>query len=380
MKSKKTVYIFFLFIIINFLIICAIVYVNDPLQVFHKHWIRKKNVLMPDMRMQAAGIINHHEFDSIIIGTSMLENTSSIEASKKLGGNFINISLDGSDFYERSFVIRYAIEKKKIKKVLFSLDSGGLVLYQKNLQEDTSYLYDKSRSNDYKAYLNINNLKYLIKFTSSGHHSSLDCPNAWYDNPSNTKRYGGLYNWFEAKNSAQIKKAFKEISDVAKKVKMGEVAQRPRDFQKRVGMARKYIDTYVLYFAESHPETEFVLILPPYSRLNYAMQAQYYKDDFKIYKIMVRYLVLKSKDYPNIKVFGWGNYPFVDNIANYKDPSHYEYKINSWMLSAIMQDEGLLLTDNVDKYLNIFTEKSLKFDLIGFGKKLDDYLNNRYLD
>jgi hypothetical protein len=50
------------------------------------------------MRQQAAGIINNYEFDSIILGTSMLENTSAKEAGEKLGGKFMNISLSGSNF------------------------------------------------------------------------------------------------------------------------------------------------------------------------------------------------------------------------------------------------------------------------------------------
>ena len=74
------------------------------------------------MRQQAAGIINNYEFDSIILGTSMLENTSAKEAGEKLGGKFMNISLSGSNFYERSFVLEYALRKKEIKKIIYSLD------------------------------------------------------------------------------------------------------------------------------------------------------------------------------------------------------------------------------------------------------------------
>ena len=40
------------------------------------------------MRLQAAGVINNFDFDSVVFGSSMLENTSAKEASKKLGGNF----------------------------------------------------------------------------------------------------------------------------------------------------------------------------------------------------------------------------------------------------------------------------------------------------
>ena len=56
------------------------------------------NIYKANMRQQAAGIINNYEFDSIILGTSMLENTSAKEADEKLGSKFMNISLSGSNF------------------------------------------------------------------------------------------------------------------------------------------------------------------------------------------------------------------------------------------------------------------------------------------
>lgn len=89
---------------------------------------------------------------------------------------------------------------------------------------------------------------------------------------------------------------------------------------------------------------------------------------------MIHYLVEKSNEFENLKIFGWGNNSFVDNIANYKDPEHYEYKINSWMLDAINQNIGLLTKSNIDAYLDLFTQKSLNFDLIGLGKEIDNYL------
>ena len=91
----------------------------------------------------------------------------------------------------------------------------------------------------------------------------------------------------------------------------------------------------------------------------------------------IKYLVNKSHKYPNLKIYGWGNHSFVDNIKNYKDLHHYEYKINSWMLSAIKREEGLLTIDNVDTYLERFTEKALDYNLLELGNKIDNYLNTK---
>lgn len=68
--------------------------------------------LHPNMRFQAAGIANIYDFDSIILGTSMLENTSSADCNEKIGGTFVNVSLSGSNYFERSIVLNYFLHKK----------------------------------------------------------------------------------------------------------------------------------------------------------------------------------------------------------------------------------------------------------------------------
>ncbi len=122
MYYKKLVFTYLTIISILFSLFFGLLYIYDPMQIFHKPWGRPIT-FSKNMRQQAAGIINNYSFDSIILGTSMLENTSSKEASKLFGGKFINISLSGSSFYERSYILKYALRKKNIKTVIYSLDS-----------------------------------------------------------------------------------------------------------------------------------------------------------------------------------------------------------------------------------------------------------------
>lgn len=70
----------------------ACFYLLDPLQFFHRAE-RPDGPISDDMRAQAAGILNTFDINSIILGTSHLENTSAPEASAKLGGKFFNISI-----------------------------------------------------------------------------------------------------------------------------------------------------------------------------------------------------------------------------------------------------------------------------------------------
>jgi hypothetical protein len=129
----------------------------------------------------------------------------------------------------------------------------------------------------------------------------------------------------------------------------------------------------MLYIA-SHLDTEFILILPPYSRIKFAIDAQYNELSFRRYKESVRYLVSKSAQFSNMKVYGWGNHAFVDQISNYKDLIHYEHKINSWMLGAIKRNEGLLTASNIEAYLRLLTHKSLNYNLFQLGATIENNL------
>ena len=115
MKNKNIVITFFVSSLLFVIYFFGTLLVYDPLKLFHQPW-KYKEYLQWDMRQQAAGIIKHWDFDSVILGTSIMECTSAKESSQKLGGKFVNISLSGSYFYERAIVLKYLLKHKKIKK------------------------------------------------------------------------------------------------------------------------------------------------------------------------------------------------------------------------------------------------------------------------
>lgn len=117
------------------------------------------------MRTQAAGIINNYDFDSVILGSSMLENTSVKEAGEKLGGKFFNISIAGSDLKDKEILLSYLLDKKDIKKIIFLLDYDNRInflhKYEPN-RDSYEFLYDKNSINDIKAYLNLRYISCLF--------------------------------------------------------------------------------------------------------------------------------------------------------------------------------------------------------------------------
>lgn len=387
MKYKKIVLTYFVSIAFLSLIFFGTLFIQDPLKLFHKPWKHEK-YLQSSMREQAAGIIHHWDFDSLLLGTSMLENTSAKEASKLLGGTFVNISLAGSTYAERKIVLDYTLKVKKIQKVIFTLDELGALIKEKPKKEKKSkqkpystsnwdYLYDENPFNDVQAYINDRYLKCIFTFQETkeciGSKVHLDRPNAWYQNIFHYYRFGGLEHWFKVKKNWQVIGTSKLILKGIKAIKAGLVYY-DKNTSKKIIASRQYIQKTLETTIAENPNTEFIFIVPPYSRLEYAIWAQYEKSTFEIYKETLKYVVSLEEKYPNIQIYAWGTESFLDDLANYQDLSHYEYKINSWELKAIKEKKGLLTSQNIDHYLETITQKALNYDVLQYEKQFEDFL------
>ncbi|MGD9638609.1 MAG: hypothetical protein AB7U85_06080 [Alphaproteobacteria bacterium] len=372
MKSYKLVNVFLFSAALTVIVFVGVMYTFDPLQLFHKKWFYQNNI-SNYMREQASGLIRHSDFDSLILGTSVLENTSAKEASEKLGGKFINLSLSGSDYGERAVVLAFALKNKKIKKVIYSLDIEGLVDLRTN-DIDYKYLYDESRLNDFYAYTNVKYIGCILhKTLCFPDNIDLDRPNAWYLEEKHSRRFGGLDNWFKYQEDEQIKDALKKVLFSIDEMKKGKTIT--YDVAAKMVEAANYLNEYLLRYVREYPETEFILVVPPYYRAMYAIMAQYKVSDFEIYLKNIKFLASQTALYPNLKIFGWGNNDFGDDIKNYKDLVHYNYKYNSWILDEISQNDGLLEIKNIDKYLAEFKNKAQNFNLLVLGDRIRTSLN-----
>lgn len=378
MKYKHNIKIFFLTCVTLLILFIAPIYYYDPLKLFHKPYVYEDH-LDTNMRQQAVGIIKNWDFDSVILGTSMLENTSSLEANNILGGTFINISIGGSDFYERKIILNYLVKNKNINKIIYSLDSYYLNQREGHPKYNIGtfdYLYDDSIFNDFKAYLNDKYLKCIFKFSNYNRciqkKAELDRPNAWYQSKGHSKRFGGLQNWINSKNDKQIVNAFNSIVLTSNKIKNKEKINID-NVNLKIDKAKSYIDENILNVVAENRQTEFILVFPPYSRLTYGEWVQYDLVSWKIHEAVIRYLVLKSIEYKNIKIYGFEHMDFLDDIANYKDLGHYHHSINSSMLSWFASESGLLTNKNIDDYIDISYKKALNYDITKIADQIKDY-------
>lgn len=372
MQDKRLILIFFNLFFLLAVIFLSIILLVDPLRLYHKPYFCK-NEIFDNMRLSVAGLIKEYDFDSVILGTSMLENTSSKEAEQIFGGKFANLSLQDGSFFERDLILNYIFKYKNLKTVIFSLDAEKIINQVKVVEhydlDNYGFLYDDNPFNDIKAYLNDKMLFKIFKFGFGCKNSDFDRPTAWLRDKEKMARFDGFENWFKDKKYREIAWHFRKIKEAGISIETGQI-QDLDDLEERIFKSKNYIDIHLLKFIKNYPNINFILIIPTYSRLFDSMGIKTKPSDFFTAKEAMRYLVKQSQKYKNMKIYGWSDTDYPDDIANYRDLIHYRPELNSLMLKNIRDNVGLLTPLNFDEYYEKIEKKSLNFDFMPYYKQV----------
>lgn len=348
-------------------------YAYDPLALFHKPWGRPDTV-HENMRLQAAGIIRHADFDSAILGTSILENTSAREASELLGGRFVNISISAGDFFERGLILRDLLARRAVRQVIYSLDfiylnqRKGYWYYPLPTYD---FLYDRNPLNDIRAYLNGHFLDCLLHWSGrpecTGRAVGLDRPNAWMGNHDEARRFGGLDAWCQAHDNAQIRDVYAKLSEAAQAIRTG--VPHPADPAQKA-LAIDYVEQNLTSVIKEYPKTQFYLVFPPYSRAKFAIWHQSRPSDAATHLAVIRYLAEWASRLPNLQVIGFEDQDLPDDVARYKDIDHFDPGTNSLITQSIAQGSHRITAANVEHYLAEATRRAAAYRLDDMAERL----------
>ncbi len=365
-----------LFIAVNLLV--------DPYRIFHAPWIQE-DYYAGNIRILASGIINTGAFDAIILGTSMAENFSPAEASRVFGSRFVNLSLSGSSAVERALVLNDALSKRKLTDVIYSLDDLAFDTdsISKTPIAPYAYLYDDNPFNDLLIYASDPKAIRYALCRNVLISSDRLCPGTrdlehlveWYSNQEYSQRFGGLNNWLQAKNNAQIQQALKSIAASIRTIHSGipQVIHWSEVALARQKHERIFTDDLLKIIAK-YPATRFYLFFPPYSRLNYAIKAQSAPQSYEEYLDIIRFVINDCAPYRNVRVFGFDTESFVDDLANYKDTEHYHPRINSEILHWMKNGEHELIPANLEAYIHDISGRAQHYPLRDIGAEIDVYL------
>ncbi|RTJ08662.1 hypothetical protein C3H94_00745 [Campylobacter jejuni] len=373
-RYKKWILIVFCIPLPFILALGILLYIYDPYQFYHKPYFRE-TTFIDDMRLQARAVIKFYDYNSYILGSSILRATSAEEANEKLGNKWANISIYGSKLNERKIILDYIFSQKpETKNIIYSLDSYLLVNIP-DKKVDFDFIYDQNFFNKFKIYINQKFLLCALQYSTKCTGGNLEQISQWLNDRLDAT---GIDLWLKHANSTTKKIIINNY------IKQGVNSQFKTKENVNINNNIKYIQKYLITFFKSNPQTHFYLIIPPESRLFWRsgkVENYFDKDSglfFSKYKTILKWFIQETQKYPNVKIYGFDDLDFPSNLTYYVDAVHYIPKINSMQLDAIKNHTHILTPQNMDQYFKTMEEKIKNYDLNRLTekiKKMEKYLH-----
>ena len=325
-------------VIMTSAIVTAIMWIVDPYMYFHYSSWHKTVYFINQQRFQNAGIALNQNYDSVVIGTSMAENFSTIQIDKKLGWKTVNLSISGSSAHEQRRLLEFALKTSKVKNVLWVVQWDSFAHPVDFVRPDAIFpegIYDGSRLSLFQNYLmNTNMLAYAARVFFDKNNSMDTAWNWAGDFKFGCASVASSYN--DMSRNLVVKKAFGS----------GEFLTDAQSIERSI---QKNLRDVVKH----NPDVRFILVIPPYSKWSY--KALQNKSGFTALSGVLNFREKIASDlngFSNVSLLDYQSDPrIILDAADYKDTEHYSPRINAMMVDEIanrvalpMQSQSEFLT------------------------------------
>lgn len=352
MNSKKWVILFLSLTLVTIIAFGAVTYYLDPLLQYGKEPGRLTHREYTEMYCNP-GIAKNYDYDAVLVGSSMVENTDVSEIDKLFGCKTIKVPYSGASSYNHKTILDVCFRhNKKIKKVFWSLDEYALTT-----DKDTpryplpDYLYDDDR---------INDLSYLLNLDIFYFYTSKDIIGTLRHSNQQMMKDG---SWVEDES---IYCKANALSSVTYPMKADD-NKGEKLYSKELNDNLKY---NILPLIKNNPDTEFVFYLVPYSILYWYQMRQNGLLDANLYNI--ERAIEEILTYKNTKVhFFQDDKDIITNLDNYKDYTHFKPEINSFISKEMEKGNHQVTNKNYKYRIKEFKDYLYEFDYdIFFEKQL----------
>ncbi len=289
------------------------------------------------------GIVRHFDYDALIVGTSMMENFKTSEASELFGYDFVKVPYCGGFYKELDQLVQRSYSSKNdIKMIIRCLDYSLLVQDKDAEHEEVDPLNPQFKVPDYLTNMNpFDDVKYVL---------------------NKDVLFGDTYSTYMNIKNGVPTTSFDEYSNWSSDYEYGrlpvldtyehtDVKEKDRVFTDAdYKMTKENVEKNVISIINEHPETTFYLFFSPYSicywdEANSQGTINWYID---AEKVAIELLL----ECPNVKLFSFTNdFDTVCNLDNYRDQIHYGEWYNSTILERMKSEEYMLTKENYLDYL-----------------------------
>ena len=302
------------YIVILLLAVVAVVWFFDPFYQYHRPFAGMEAVLN-DRDNQMPGTIRNFEYDSVLVGSSVAENFDSSFLDEHYDCQTLKIIRASGSVADLLYYLEMAQEERTLKNVFWCLDlfaleaSTEVTLYG---QDTPRYLHTETVLDDVTYLLNKEVLFEKIPISLASGYLGRNTGGKAYD-WSHDKEFG----------AAKAMQAYEKPKEKLKS----------QDFSEDIPLIRQNITNLAAQIT-AHPETQYRILLPPYSmmwwdcaEMNGTLEKQFY---------MLEQVMPVLLSLPNVEVYYFQDEEaIVCNLDHYMDMIHYTPRVNQYMLEQM---------------------------------------------
>lgn len=324
----------------------ALVIYVDPFFQYHKP-LSDFPYVLDNQLSQNPGIAKNTEYDSVILGSSMVVQFNTEWFEEILGLKTMKLPYNAAHARDQDRILNVVEKHHEMPKAVFlGID---LLTYANGTEIDgypvPEIYYDDNLLNDVEYWWNKDVLMdYII------------APYVGKDEADDFHIIYGKYYYGEYYNTEYV------LSNFLPDEKAEEIV--PEDAY--VEAAAANMKEHILPHIEKNPDTEFYVFFPPYSILFWYNCLQSNNVDARLmeYDTIMQSLF----DHDNVRVFFFQNDPeLICNLDRYIDYTHYDRETNLYMTECFAGGEKEVTPETYKKELEELRELVYQFDFSCWG-------------
>src|SRR5439155_5442368 len=223
----------------------------DPFQQYHLASRYPPRFYFLHHRYINPGLARNQAYDTVVSGSSIMENTPNDLVAQACGGSSVNLSMPAMSASEQRLMLETALFSQPVKRVIAVLDfnefAGGIEERQDVAGPLPRYLYDRNPFND---------LPYLLSWdvlAKAWHIVNGDTGEKFTSDPNGAWFWGNIVRFGR--------------EQVLRGLDLENLNARYRQPRRTFNGMRASFEHNLLPVLAAHPDTEFDLVWPPYSIL-----------------------------------------------------------------------------------------------------------------
>lgn len=308
-------------------------FVVDPLQYY-----RPASLYPPqyssNQRYQNPALARTHAFDTVVLGTSHMENARPSVVARTIGGRAVKLAIAGSVIHEQSLLAGIALRRDGVRRVVWGVDFNSFAIIGRVATEFGPFpmhLYRGPLAAAGPYLLSWGTLGDSLAALRAEGPVDLDALNVWPEYTYGIERVHGDWDQQGLRWNPRLRRHW-------------------TDGVPRWDALLAGFDAEVLDHARAHPDTRFDLVFLPYTLLEYANDFRL--DDKRLFQrlALVEQARRLARDLPNVRVWDFGpDLGIATDLSLYKDLVHLHPRALEALLARLAGEPTATTPDQLGR-------------------------------